>query len=79
MVSPRVVAPAEAAQALRAATPATWFPGARSQRGALAGLWLYFGGFEEAHELAQNLSTTEGCYWHALLHRMEPDAWNSGY
>ncbi len=79
LVSPRMVTPAEAAQALRAATPEAWFPGARSPQGALAGLWLYFGGFEEAHELAQNLETAEGYYWHAMVHRLEPDAGNSGY
>ncbi len=79
LVSPRVVTPAEAATALRAAEPALWFPGARAPQGALAGLWMYFGAFEEAHEIAQDLETAEGCYWHAMVHRMEPDAWNSGY
>lgn len=79
LVSPRLVTPPEAVQTLRAAVPALWFPAARSPTGALAGLWLYFGAFEEAHELAQNLETAEGSYWHAIAHRMEPDAGNSGY
>jgi hypothetical protein len=79
LVSPRQVTPPEAAEKLREASPAGWFPAARSPQGAFAGLWLYFGAFEEAHEIVQDLDTPEGSYWHALIHRMEPDAWNSGY
>ena len=45
----------------------------------LAGLYLYFGSWEEAHTVAQDLDTPEGSYWHAIVHRQEPDAWNSGY
>ena len=44
-----------------------------------AGLYVYFSCWEEAHELAQDLRTSEGSYWHAIVHRQEPDAWNSGY
>jgi hypothetical protein len=46
---------------------------------ALAGLYLYLLFWEEAHELAQNISTHDGSYWHAIVHRQEPDAGNSGY
>jgi hypothetical protein len=46
---------------------------------ALAGLYLYFSCWEEAHETAQHLSTREGDYWHAIVHRQEPDAGNAGY
>ncbi len=28
---------------------------------------------------SQELHTTEGSYWHAIMHRREPDAWNSKY
>jgi len=45
----------------------------------LAGLYLYFGCWGEAHTVAQDLDTPEGSYWHAIVHRQEPDAWNSGY
>lgn len=79
LVSPRLVAPPEAVQALRSAAPELWFPQSRSPQGALAALWLYFGAFEEAHALVQDLETAEGSYWHAIVHRMEPDFWNSGY
>jgi len=55
------------------------FAGARSPQGALAGLWLFFGGWEQAHALAQDLDTPEGRYWHGIVHRQEPDAWNANY
>jgi hypothetical protein len=46
---------------------------------ALAGLYLYFGCWHEAHETAQAVDTREGSYWHAIVHRQEPDAGNAGY
>jgi hypothetical protein len=70
---------AEAARRIGAARVPDLFPGARSPQGALAGLWVYFSAFEEAHGVAQELSTREGSYWHAIVHRQEPDAWNSQY
>ncbi|MDX2180253.1 MAG: hypothetical protein SFV18_11730 [Bryobacteraceae bacterium] len=56
-----------------------WFSRARSPEGAMAGLWLYAGEWNRAHEVAQDLATREGSYWHAIVHRVEPDAWNSKY
>jgi hypothetical protein len=44
-----------------------------------AGLYLYFGCWREAHETAQDIATREGSYWHAIVHRQEPDAGNAGY
>lgn len=44
-----------------------------------AGLWLYFDYFEESHQISQDLHTVEGSYWHAILHRREPDADNAKY
>jgi hypothetical protein len=55
------------------------FPKAAAPNGALAGLWLYFSCFEEAHQVAQDDSSPEGSYWHAILHRQEPDSGNSAY
>jgi hypothetical protein len=61
-------------------TPANrLFPGARQPDAALSGLYLRLGAWEECHERAQNISTPEGNYWHAIVHRIEPDSWNSNY
>ena len=43
------------------------------------GLFNYFGLWNEAHELAQNIETADGSYWHGIVHRQEPDAGNAGY
>jgi hypothetical protein len=69
----------EALARLRGASAQALFPDARSPNGALAGLWLYFSCLDEAHEVAQGLATTEGSFWHGIMHRQEPDAWNSAY
>jgi hypothetical protein len=45
----------------------------------LAGLWLHFDYLEESHRLSQDLPTSDGSFWHAIMHRREPDAWNSKY
>ena len=48
-------------------------------RACRAGLWLAFGFLDESHAISQELLTPEGSYWHALMHRREPDAANSKY
>jgi len=45
----------------------------------LAGLWLYYDDLEESHRISQSLPGATGSYWHSLMHRREPDAWNSKY
>jgi hypothetical protein len=55
------------------------FPGAREADGAVSGLLLLLGCWDEAHQVAQDIASPEGSYWHAFVHRMEPDAWNSDY
>lgn len=64
---------------LKAADAHGLFPHARAPEAALAGLYLYAGCWAEAHEVAQNVETREGSYWHAIVHRQEPDAGNAGY
>lgn len=59
--------------------PGGLFPGVRCPEGALAGLLLATGHWSAAHELVDDMETPDGCYWHALIHRMEPDTWNSDY
>ena len=41
-------------------------------------LWLY-GFLDEAHRLTQQDSSSEGSYWHALVHRSEGDFSNALY
>ncbi len=57
----------------------TLFPRARHGQAALAGLLLRAGCWTESHNVAQNIDTVEGSYWHAILHRMEPDSFNASY
>jgi hypothetical protein len=70
---------AEAQRRLAQHSASRLFPQARSPEGALAGLYLYFGCFDDSHRLSQDLSSTEGSYWHGILHRQEPDAGNAAY
>ena len=69
----------EARVMIREAGARKLFPRSRAPEAALAGLYLYFDCWSEAHETAQDIATPEGSYWHAIVHRQEPDAWNSGY
>lgn len=69
----------EAASRLSQSSAAKLFPRSYSPQAALAGLWLYFSCFEEAHRVAQDLHTPEGSFWHAILHRQEPDSGNAAY
>ena len=41
--------------------------------GCCAGLWLRYDFLEEAHRISQDIATTDGSYWHAIMHRREPD------
>jgi hypothetical protein len=69
----------QARERLKAARAALLFPESRAPEAALAGLCLYFSCIDEAHEIAQDISTPEGSYWHGIVHRQEPDAGNAGY
>ena len=48
-------------------------------RCCLAGLWLAHDFLDESHAISQEIHTLEGSYWHAIMHRREPDYWNSKY
>src|SRR6185436_2617982 len=56
-----------------------WFPASRTPEAALAGFYVYFSCSDEAHKVAQDVSSVDGSYWHAIVHRQEPDAENARY
>lgn len=69
----------EARKILAKAAAAALFPQARAPEAALSGLWLYFSCLEESHNLSQDIASAEGSFWHAIMHRQEPDPGNAGY
>jgi hypothetical protein len=44
-----------------------------------AGLYLYCSYWEEAHTTADAVEDPDGYFWHAIVHRQEPDPGNSAY
>lgn len=44
-----------------------------------AALWLYHDYLDRSHEISQEIATPSGSYWHAIMHRREPDYSNSKY
>lgn len=80
--SPLVCGPCtsqEAHRTLAALRPSDLFASVPDAAAPMAGLWLYFSCFKEAHELINDPKTHEGEFWHAILHRQEPDPANAGY
>jgi len=69
----------EAHRRIQAAGAAQLFPGARAPEAALAGLLAYFSLMDEAHQVAQRAEDQDHDFWHAIVHRREPDAGNSAY
>jgi len=69
----------EARTRLREYKPMDLFPKALAPEASFAGLWMYFSCADDAHEIVQDLHSPEGSFWHAILHRQEPDSGNSAY
>jgi hypothetical protein len=69
----------EARRRLGSVSATDIFPRARAPEAALSGLYLYFSCWDEAHAIAQDLSSAEGSFWHGIVHRQEPDAENATY
>ena len=78
LAQPKCCSPRALAE-INATSSRQLFPRSRAAEAAMAGLYLYFGCWSEAHEAAQNIPSAEGSYWHAIVHRQEPDAGNSDY
>ena len=67
-------APDSALRAKLAAAAATVPPA------CAAGLWLRFDFLDESHAISQeDEEAPDRNFWHAIMHRREPDAWNSKY
>jgi hypothetical protein len=50
-----------------------------SARCCLSGLWLLHDFLDESHAISQEIETTDGSYWHGIMHRREPDYGNAKY
>jgi hypothetical protein len=45
----------------------------------MSGLYLYCGCWDAAHSAADSVEDPTGYFWHAIVHRQEPDPGNAGY
>jgi hypothetical protein len=45
----------------------------------VSALWLAHDFLDESHALSQEIETTDGSYWHGIMHRREPDYGNAKY
>ena len=45
----------------------------------LSGLWLLHNFLDRSHNISQTIKTPDGSFWHAIMHRLEKDYWNSKY
>ena len=45
----------------------------------LSGLWLLNNCLDRSHDISQTIKSKEGSLWHAMMHRLEGDFWNSKY
>ena len=46
---------------------------------SLSGIWLLHNFLDRSHSISQEIHTREGSFWHAIMHRLEGDFWNSKY
>lgn len=45
----------------------------------ISGVWLLHDFLDESHTISQEVLTNTGSYWHAIMHRREPDYSNAKY
>ena len=48
-------------------------------RCCISALWLLHDFLDESHTISQDIDTIDGSYWHAIMHRREPDYGNAKY
>jgi len=78
-LAPDACSSEDARRLLAAAHGHRLLPDASAPDAALAGLWLYFSCLDESHRVSQNVPSSEGSFWHGIMHRQEPDPGNSAY
>ncbi|MDQ6663293.1 MAG: hypothetical protein M3Z23_02745 [Acidobacteriota bacterium] len=78
-LAPQACSSDEARRILKGSHARDLFAHSRSPEAALSGLFLYFSCLDEAHAIAQGVSTPEGSWWHGIMHRQEPDPGNAAY
>lgn len=52
---------------------------ANMARCCLSGVWLLHDFLDESHTISQGIETTEGSFWHGIMHRREGDFSNAKY
>jgi hypothetical protein len=45
----------------------------------ISGVWLLYDFLDESHTISQNIDTTSGSFWHAIMHCREGDFSNAKY
>ena len=70
---------AQALTELQAHSPESLFPQVRNAEVAYSALLLRLGAWEASHDLTNDDESPEGCFLHAIIHRMEPNLSNSAY
>jgi len=50
-----------------------------SARCCVSAVWLLYDFLDESHSISQGITTAEGSYWHAIMHRREGDFSNAKY
>lgn len=73
----------DAAERLRALTPeqvlARPVTSLSDAKALLSGLWLWHDWLDSSHRISQDLHTSTGSFWHAIMHRREGDFGNAKY
>jgi hypothetical protein len=64
---------------LKKYSPEDLFPNARNSEVAYSALLLLLGCWDASHDLTNDDESPEGCYLHAIIHRIEPNPANSAY
>ncbi|MCA9261032.1 MAG: hypothetical protein KDA61_17575 [Planctomycetales bacterium] len=73
-----------ASKSLRGRRWEDFFPGERivdpdAAQACLAGLWLIYDELDASHSISQQIHSSDGSFWHGVMHRREGDFSNAKY